>query len=519
MKHFCIFCGAELKEEQLLCHKCGHCSLLDYFDESDKHVVSPLIAQQIEANTQWVKYKCGKEGLAGHGYAAEDTNAINDILHGCEVELTGRDNSKNGPDRISNGQKIQTKYYKTARESIQHCFDTETGVYAYEGQVLEVPLDQYDEAIAIMREKIASGKVRETTNPDDATKIIKKGSITYQQAKNITKAGNIDSLIFDAKTQSITAVSAFGISFAINLGMLLIFHDENKIKLNEAIQMAFLSGLQNGTITMASGILASQVLKTQFGRSFVAYIQLGTKTGVDSIYKIQSGKDFVHKLSKTLFNKGIYGGAAKNVAVRFIRTNAITNIAVFVVTSIPDTYYLLQNKMSGTQWIKNLIVSGGAICGTTLGTVLGAMLGPAGMIGGALAGGAVFSWASKTIVDKIWEDDANKMYKLIKVALIRLSHDYMIQSEEEFQRCMDCISYEKALNMNLIRIMYSIGKDDDNDFLRVQVAYEWLDYYFNVIARQRKTVHLKDNQQMVLDAINKLSKEDDPENVSFETED
>ena len=29
MKHYCLSCGTELKEEQLLCPKCGHCSLLD----------------------------------------------------------------------------------------------------------------------------------------------------------------------------------------------------------------------------------------------------------------------------------------------------------------------------------------------------------------------------------------------------------------------------------------------------------------------------------------------------------
>lgn len=518
MKHFCIFCGKELKEEQLLCPKCGHCSLLDSLEEADKSFVSPLVAQQIEVNTQWRKYKCGKDGLAGHGFAAEDANAMNDMMWGYDVDLSGRDNSKNGPDRISNGQRIQTKYCKTACESVQHGFDAETGMYAYEGQVLEVPLDQYDEAVTIMREKISSGKVKGTDNPDDAVKIIKKGSVTYQQAKNITQAGNIDSLIFDAKTQSITAVSAFGISFAINLGMMLIFKDKNKFDVKEAMQMAFLSGLQNGTITLSSGILTSQVLRTQFGRNLATYIQLGSKNGVNSIYNTQLGKKIVHSLSRTLFNKGVYGGAAKNAAVKFLRTNTITNIAVFVVTSIPDTYYMLQNKISKGQFVKNLVVSGASIGGATLGTALGAMLGTGGMIGGALAAGMVFAWGSKKIVDKISKDDSENMYLLIKIALIRLSHDYMIQSDEEFQRCIDYISSEKAIDTNLIRIMYSIGCDDDNDFLREQVAYERLEYYFNAIARQRKTVLLKEHQQMVLDAINELSQGIKPESEPSESE-
>lgn len=504
MKHYCLSCGTELKEEQLLCPKCGHCSLLDVLKEAEKDIVGVLTAQQIETNTQWVKYKCGKDGLSGHGFAAEDANAMNDMWQGCEVDLTGRDNSKWGADRVSDGQAIQTKYCKTACESVQHGFDPKTGMYAYEGQVLEVPFDQYDEAVTIMREKIASGKVNGTTNPDDAVKIVKRGSVTYQQAKNIARAGNVDSLVFDAQTQSVTAVSAFGISFAINLGMMLLFRDKNNFNFKEAAQMAFLAGLQNGTITMASGILTSQVLRTQFGRNLVACVQQGAKNGVNVVYQNQLGKDLVHNLSKALFNKGVYGGAAKNAAVKFLRTNTVTNLAVFVVVSVPDTYYLLQNKMSGTQYIKNLIVSGSGFVGGTIGVVLGSMLGPAGMIGGGLAGGVIFSWASKTIADKISKDDAEKMYQLIQVALIRLSHDYMIQSDEEFQRCLNYIHSEKALDMGFIRLMYSIGCDTDDDFLRVQVAYERLDYYFLSIARTRKTVLLEENQQRVLGAINDL---------------
>ena len=504
MKHYCLSCGTELKEEQLLCPKCGHCSLLDVLKEADKDIVGVLTAQQIETNTQWVKYKCGKDGSSGHGFAAEDANAMNDMWQGCEVDLTGRDNSKWGADRVSDGQAIQTKYCKTACESVQHGFDPKTGMYTYEGQVLEVPFDQYDEAVTIMREKIASGKVNGTTNPDDAVKIVKRGSVTYQQAKNIARAGNVDSLVFDAQTQSVTAVSAFGISFAINLGMMLLFRDKNNFNFKEAAQMAFLAGLQNGTITMASGILTSQVLRTQFGRNLVACVQQGAKNGVNVVYQNQLGKDLVHNLSKALFNKGVYGGAAKNAAVKFLRTNTVTNLAVFVVVSVPDTYYLLQNKMSGTQYIKNLIVSGSGFVGGTIGVVLGSMLGPAGMIGGGLAGGVIFSWASKTIADKISKDDAEKMYQLIQVALIRLSHDYMIQSDEEFQRCLNYIHSEKALDMGFIRLMYSIGCDTDDDFLRVQVAYERLDYYFFSIARTTNTVLLEENQQRVLGAINDL---------------
>ena len=47
-------------------------------------------------------------------------------------------------------------------------------MYRYKGMQLEVPKDQYDEALGIMGDKIREGKVEGFTNPADAKKIIKK---------------------------------------------------------------------------------------------------------------------------------------------------------------------------------------------------------------------------------------------------------------------------------------------------------------------------------------------------------
>lgn len=506
MKHYCLNCGKELNEDQLICPKCSHCSWFDSLLKADSKLASILVADQLQANTQWEKYRCGREGSTGHGFAAEDANVLHDMFNGCMVDLTGRDNSKAGADRISNGEAIQTKYYKTAEGSVNAAFDAE-GMFIYKGQILEVPKDQYDQALGLMRKKIADGKVIGMTNPEDASKIVKRGNVTYRQAKNIAKAGNVDSLIFDIKSQSISAISSLGISFAINAGLMILFSQEKKLSVDEVFQLAFLSGLQNGTITMTSGVLTTQVIKTQFGRNLAAYVQWGTKNSVDSIYQYGVGKDIVHQLSKSLFNKGVYGVASKNAATKFLRTNTIANLAVWVVSSGPDTWHLINNEMSGPQFIQNLIVRGSSLAGGLLGTVLGAYLGPVGMLGGALAGGAVFDWGSKKIASIIRKDDSEKMYALIKVALIQLSNDYMIQTLEEFSRCMIAIKDAGALDENLIRIMYSIGQETNNDFLRVQVAYERLEYYFGAVVRQRKVVKLLANQKRVIEAIDKLGEE------------
>jgi len=117
----------------------------------------------------------------GHGSAAEDANALHDLLRGRPVELTGRSNVKDGPDRIVHGKvMIQTKYYQTARESVNAAFDGKTGLYRYKNQVLEVPKDQYSEVLELMRQKIKEGRVPGVVNPEEAEKLVKAGSVTYR---------------------------------------------------------------------------------------------------------------------------------------------------------------------------------------------------------------------------------------------------------------------------------------------------------------------------------------------------
>ncbi|MCS2890685.1 hypothetical protein NXY11_21190 [Parabacteroides faecis] len=319
MKHYCLHCGAELEEERIVCPKCFSCLYLEMLDSKlFTSAAGVLTARQLELNTQWMKYKCGINGSAGHGFAAEDGNAMSDILKGHNVEFSGKDNSMNGPDRIVDGIKIQSKYCINAKKTVNAAFDSATGVYQYEGQVLEVPKDQYADALLEMEKKILAGKVPDYSDPKDATKIVQCGDYTYKQAVNLTKAGNIDSLVFDAKTHTITAFSAFGISFAIKL-CLLMMSCRNIEEVKDSVKLSFLSGLQNGTITLSSGIMTSQLLKTVFGRNFAATTQRIVNHAVDNAYQCELGKKIVHGLAKNILRKDIYGCTAKNAAKKYTK--------------------------------------------------------------------------------------------------------------------------------------------------------------------------------------------------------
>ena len=491
MKHYCLYCGNELDEEVLICPKCFKCSYLDTISNSSTALSSSLSAYQIECNTQWLKYKCGPNGSCGHGYAAEDANAIPDILIGRSVTLSGRDNSKSGPDRIVDGLSIQTKYCQTARQSVIAGFG-EDGLYKYNGQVLEVPADQYDEAVVIMEKMITEGRVVGVSNPKEARNIIKKGTVTYP------KAGNIDSLIFDAKTQSVVALSSFGISFAINFGLMMIFHCKNRDDLKQALEFSLEKGLKDGTITLTSSVFTTQFLRTSIGRDYAALWTKRSKDMVGKIYGTKIGQKMVHQLAKVMSGKSIYGGAARNIVdkvVKGTRTNAITAISFAIITTLPDAFRFFSRKISGAQFTKNIVVLLCGFGGMIVGGMAGSPGGLGGSIGGALVGSAGGQKAGKWVMDKIIKDDAEKLTPILQIALLNLSYEYMLQSEEELDHCIRAIISEDVIGPSLF---YSL-QQCPNDFARVSYAMNAFEYYFSVIIRERRSVKLMATQSMLLD--------------------
>lgn len=237
-------------------------------------------------NTQWVKWR----NNGGHGFSAEDVNAQADRLHFAKVEVVGRSNEKDGADRIvSFGRKttaIQTKYYQTAEASIDAAFDVQTGIYRYNGQVIEVPKDQYEDAIKKMADKIRAGNVPGVSDPEKAESLLKSGSVTYAQAKNITKAGNIDSLKFDITEQSVVSTCALGISFVISFASC----KWNGMDTKQALRLSGINAATSGAFTMCAGILTRQFLRTQLGRNLAACSTKSAKTIVNQIYKTDLGK-------------------------------------------------------------------------------------------------------------------------------------------------------------------------------------------------------------------------------------
>jgi hypothetical protein len=395
----------------------------------------------------------------GTGFAAEEANALNDRLRGKTVDQVGMANTLNGADRIVDGIPIQTKYFDTPSRTINSAFDLD-GSFKYQGQLLEVPNDQYADCVELMRSKISEGKVQGVIDPNEAENIIKKGDVSYQQAKNIAKAGNIDSLIYDAQTHCVSTGYAFAISFSINFAKLKWSGKSNQEAINDSLSLAF----QSGATSFITGIATAQIL-----RSKAAAIGVVTsRCGVRTVAQTDAGKKVVEKIAQASLGKAVYGAAATNHVAKLLRSNVVTSVVTTAVISAPDFYRAaFTGSISWAQFSKNLAVNGAGVAGGAGGWVAGAAGGAAvgsmipivgtavgGVVGGligAFAGGSAATVVSKAILDGLIEDDAKEMIQILPDCLQPLAFDYLL-SEDEVKGFAEVL--KDRINPEFLRDMY-----------------------------------------------------------------
>lgn len=129
----------------------------------------------------------------GHGIYAEEAGAKLDWIHGEKSTVVGRDNAKNGPDKIVGASPVQCKFCKTAYQTVEACFKkTPAGAKEFRyydlndnPMKIEVPKDQYADAVAYMKTRIEQGTVKGVNDPEAALDIIRKSNLSYQQVRNL----------------------------------------------------------------------------------------------------------------------------------------------------------------------------------------------------------------------------------------------------------------------------------------------------------------------------------------------
>lgn len=371
---------------------------------------NPLV-DELHANQINARFSASQ----GHGHVAEQFGNAYDRFIGKNAKPLGSSNEKGGADRLVNNVNIQTKFCKTARLSIDQCFDGKKAKYISNGKMMkiEVPKDQYAKAVEIMEIKIKKGLVPNENNPNNARKYVKKSPITYEQAHIASKS------IFDRKseipiydkygkktgTRIVTVREKLiysaggdfltGASVALPSAMVLgVWVYCNSIWNGESKKNAF----KNASLSTMKPIFFSgftYMLASQFAGS-----QVGKKVG-DSI-----SKTFI---KTTLTNRQ--------------KTELLTKNSSFVITAAvtvgPDVYKCLSGKISSNQLIKNTTTASiGAVTGIKAGAALGSFIPGLGTIVGSVVGGTAGAIGSKIVLDKFIEDDAVQMLRIAKEEFI-----------------------------------------------------------------------------------------------------
>lgn len=373
----------------------------------------------------------------GFGFAAENGNNLIDRWQGVNAAVIGDDNAKNGPDRMITNRNgttlIQTKYYRSAQESVDAAFDSPDGIYRYmDGDIpmqLEVPNDQYDDALKAMRQKIENGQVPGVTNPDDAEKIVRKGHLTYKQARNIAKAGNIDSLKYDAANGIVSASCAAGISFVIDYACCVINGQEPE----EALKNAGLNGIKTGGVVFATYVISSQLAKTGMAQSLsnalVPTAEAILKTFGDDVGKAILQGTGVQTVGKV---------TAKQVSNALARELVVDGVLVIILTGA-DVVDLFQGRISKEEVLKNLTVTiisiavgavggyGGALAGNIIAPGAGGVIGAAA---GSILAGGLSALGAEALIAPFYESDAEEMFNIIGEEFTILCSDYLINEEE-----------------------------------------------------------------------------------------
>lgn len=422
----------------------------------------------------------------GHGFAAERANNLYDRLTGHDARIVGDDNVKNGADRIVDGVMIQSKYCETGRKCIDACFDND-GNFRYinngKPMQIEVPSDKYQDAVNAMREKIEQGKIPGVTDPNEAENYVREGHFTYEQAKNIAKAGTVESLTYDAVNGVIIAASAFGVTAVITFAT-SVWNGED---VDTSLKLATYSGLKVGGTAFITTVLASQLSKAGLNSALVGSSEavvafMGPKASAVLINAFRSGSN-------------IYGAAAMKSAAKLLRGNAITaGVTVVVLTSF-DIANIFRGRISGKQLFKNFANTASTVAGGTGGWLGGAAIGSAILPGvgtvvggliGSVAAGAMAGKASNAILGNFIEDDADEMVRIIQNVFKDLSSDYLL-SQKEAEKSIDKLA--EKLTGKMLKDMFA-----SND--RKKYARDLLVPIIENETKKRKFISAVSDEQM-----------------------
>ncbi len=448
-----------------------------------------LIGNSMTTSNLFAEYKFSSP--TGFGFAAERANNLIDKFKGLNSIVVGDDNLANGPDRMIINRDgsitwIQDKYGSTASSSVNLAFDDTTGLYRYldgsgKPMQLEVPADQYDKAVELMKTKITEGKVPGVTDPEEATNLIRKGHLTFKQAVNLANAGTVESLVYDSAKGMITASCAAGISFALDYACCRL----NGISPEGSLKNAGMNGLKTGGVVFATYVISSQLAKTGLSNALIPTSEAIAKS---------LGKEVCDAI---VLKTGVQtaGMSSTKAVAKIISKELIADGVLVIVLTGVDVVELFRGRISKEELLKNLTVTivsvavgtaggyGGAALGSLVAPGAGTAIG--GILGSLLAGG-LSAWAAEALIAPYYESDAEEMFEIISTEFTTLCGEYLINEDEGIKITE---SLKSALVGDVLKDMYS-SKD------RSEFARKLLEPLFEIEVSKRPKITVPTEEQL-----------------------
>jgi hypothetical protein len=343
----------------------------------------------------------------GHGVAAEHASNLLDRLLGRVVVHLGSDNARAGPDRSVNGVLIQTKYCSTGSKCIADCFDAAGFRYRLADGTpmqVEVPKDLYDAALDAMKHRIRKGQVPGIEDPENASKIVRPGRLTYRQARRLGKAGSFEALALDTATGVRSSALPVGLSATAQF----IAAAGRGQRVTVCFAEAGKAGGEAGVTALFTHVLTRQLART----SLEAGLAPATNWAVGN-----SGGLVARAVATAAGRTGLSGAAASSYAAKALRGNIVSAVAATAVLASVEVVRVGRGKATGREAAQNVATSAAGVAGGTagwvavagtfaalgsvvpvVGTGVGLFIG--GMIG-SMGGGAAATKGAKGLVRKL----------------------------------------------------------------------------------------------------------------------
>ena len=422
----------------------------------------------------------------GHGFVAERANHINDCLRGRKAIIVGDNNEKWGADRLVNGVAIQSKYCQTGAKCIAECFSDEGFKYwNADGtpMLIEVPPEQYSKAVAALERRIVNGELRGNVNgqevriddPGKAKDFVKKGSVTYEQAKNIAKAGTVESLVYDAANGMVIAAGVLGVSATISFAS-SIWNGED---IDEALKIAIATGLKAAGTAFISTIVTSQV-KRMISHTTLDVVLTNATNALSEWVGPNASKLYLRAMHGGI---NIYGTDAMKQVSKIFKDEIISGTVTTVILSAGDISDLFRGRISEGQFVKNVSGTAASVAGASVGRTVGAAIGSVvpvvgsfigGVVGGAI-GGMVAREAVTGVLDEYIEDDSVEMMRILEKNMKKCARDYML-NQNEAEVVID--EMQDYINENFLKDMYQSRS-------RNKFAYEFISQFCEDVTANR----------------------------------